>query len=1458
MSQNNIDFGTFPDDPSADAIRTAFQKVQNNFDQLFSNTIIVGVVTSINKTAGAGITVNQPTGEVVVSANIACLQVSTSSLRVGRATDNTQSFVTITNSSQKLNIDIDPARVQSNHFANPSNGLANFNGTLTSNSNAQLNITSIGTLIGLNVAGNASFTGSNTYVSNIANLRIPGGSAGALIQTDGAGNLFWGGAGFLFNGDSNVVIPTANSNINLSVNGNANVLVVTDSNLVIKGDVLPATTNSYSLGNGTANWTDLHLSGNINIGTQLVTSASTSVTFSNTVFANNLSVTANSNVGNLESFGTISATGNITGGNISTGGTLGVTGNANVGNLGFGSGLITGTGNITTGNLTVSNLLSISNVSVTSFVKSNLIPSTDASNTLGNSTNKWKDLWLSDTLYFAADSTVSSGKLANGSSNISIATVNGNVSISSGGNAGVVIITSTGANILGTANVTANLTSGNANLGNLATANHINVTANLTSGNANLGNLTISNHVNVTSNLTSGNANLGNLTISNHVNVTSNLTSGNANLGNLAKANYLNVTANITSGNADLGYIASANYVNVSIMLTAGNANVLGNVNANGIVVTSGGNITGANVIIANTFQGTFVSGSLSNGNSNINIPSANGNVNISAVGNANIFVVTGTGANITGTANITGNANIGNLGVNGLINAVGNISAGNFTTTGAANILGNANVGNLGFSTGQITGTGNITGGNLLGSHANGTSNVNIPALNGNVTISVASVANVIVVTGTGMNIAGTANISGNANVGNLGTAQILASANVTAPQLISNVITGTSPLTVTSTTRVSNLNVSYSNVSDFSAVTLINTGVYYPAFVNGSSAGNYALAANAGISANIANGGVTATVFVGRLTGNVTGAIVNGTSNINIPTLNGSVTVGSSGNANVLVVSGSGANITGTANISGNLSAGNLSVIANANIGNIGTTGQIISSIVTGTAPLTVSSTTRVTNLNVEYANVSDYGNVTTQSSGVFYPVFVSSSSTGNYTHSSNANLSFNATTGNLSTTLLSVTSNANVGNLGATRIFASGNVTSLQLISNIATGTAPLVVTSTTRVSNLNVAYANVSDFNVVTTQITGTYYPTFVNGSTTGNYALSANSGISANIANGALTASTFVGNLVGNSSGAFANGNSNINIPIINSSITMSVAGNANVIVVSGIGANLIGTMNILPKVTPTVVTSPQFAIGESTSNANYQMRLAYINDPSAGYISTIQSVAVTAAPTTLALNPSGGNVVIGNTVANAKFDVYGSGRFVAAASGSRGAIILRQNSTDSSGSYIQWTDYIGNTQTGFMVVDPTGIMSIGTLSSAKIVILTNGNVGIGNASPLNALSVGGSAYLGGNVISTGYTIRSVVTGIIAAGSSQVAATPLTKDINVVGTVAPGANGVILPTAVIGMALFVTNTSAVDDVSVYPATGAAINALGSNNPFTLTVGTTKQFIAPTSTQWYSVG
>jgi hypothetical protein len=132
------------------------------------------------------------------------------------------------------------------------------------------------------------------------------------------------------------------------------------------------------------------------------------------------------------------------------------------------------------------------------------------------------------------------------------------------------------------------------------------------------------------------------------------------------------------------------------------------------------GNITGPNLI------GNLV-GLQANGNSNINIPSANGNVTISTAGNANVLVVTGTGANIVGTLNATGNSNVGNLGTGGLIIATGNVTGGNLTTGGVLSVTGNANVGNLGTG-GLIIATGNLTAGNLLSPGAilsNGTAGI-------------------------------------------------------------------------------------------------------------------------------------------------------------------------------------------------------------------------------------------------------------------------------------------------------------------------------------------------------------------------------------------------------------------------------------------------------------------------------------------------------------------------------------------------------------------------------------------------------------------------------------------------------------------------------------------------------------------------------------------------------------
>lgn len=106
----------------------------------------------------------------------------------------------------------------------------------------------------------------------------------------------------------------------------------------------------------------------------------------------------------------------------------------------------------------------------------------------------------------------------------------------------------------------------------------------------------------------------------------------------------------------------------------------------------------------------------IANGTSNVVIPTANSNVNISVNGVANVGVFTDTGANLLA------------LTTAGNITAVGNITGTYFFGNGAF-----------------LTGVGGGGGGQSI---ANGTSNVNIPVANGNVVFAVNGVANVATVT--------------------------------------------------------------------------------------------------------------------------------------------------------------------------------------------------------------------------------------------------------------------------------------------------------------------------------------------------------------------------------------------------------------------------------------------------------------------------------------------------------------------------------------------------------------------------------------------------------------------------------------------------------------------------------------------------------------------------------------
>jgi len=354
----------------------------------------------------------------------------------------------------------------------------------------------------------------------------------------------------------------------------------------------------------------------------------------------------------------------------------------------------------------------------------------------------------------------------------------------------------------------------------------------------------------------------------------------------------------------------------------------------------------------------------------------------------------------------------------------------------------------------------------------------------------------------------------------GNVNTANINATALVTSPRLISNVATGTAPITVTSTTLVPNLYVARANVADFGVVTTQTTGTFYPVFVNANSTANYAHASNANLSFNAATGALSATLLTGTLTtaaqpnvtslgtlgnltvtsnittGNIIGIHANGNSSISIPAAAGNVNISSNGVANVLVVTSTGVNVAGT------FSTGT----GNANVGNIGAT----------TANLTTGNMTT--------------GNIGTINSGLRQNgnsnIAITSNGNITLTATSNAIVTITGTGVNVAGTFNTGAGNANVGNLGTTRVIAS------ILESNVVTGTAPLTIASTTRVTNLNVAYANVTDFTSMSVLTTGTYYPAFVSGTAAANYAQGSNTSFSANIANGAFIATTFVGALSG--------------------------------------------------------------------------------------------------------------------------------------------------------------------------------------------------------------------------------------------------------------------------------------------------------------------------------------
>ena len=119
---------------------------------------------------------------------------------------------------------------------------------------------------------------------------------------------------------------------------------------------------------------------------------------------------------------------------------------------------------------------------------------------------------------------------------------------------------------------------------------------------------------------------------------------------------------------------------------------------------------------------------------------------------------ISGSNVSITANLSVTGVSNLG---------AVGNVKISGGTN---GYILSTDGSSNLSWVAQASGGASNIS---------NGTSNVNIATSGGNVTISTAGNANIMTVTGTGANIAGTLSVSGTTNLGAVGNVTITGGSN-------------------------------------------------------------------------------------------------------------------------------------------------------------------------------------------------------------------------------------------------------------------------------------------------------------------------------------------------------------------------------------------------------------------------------------------------------------------------------------------------------------------------------------------------------------------------------------------------------------------------------------------------------------------------------------------------------
>ena len=1056
----------------------------SNLGPVTNVTITGGTAGYLLTTDGNGILQWSPPGSgAAISNGSSNVNIATSNGNITAGVGGVANVVTISSTGLTVAGNITATNFVGNFSGNASNAnFANTAGTVTAS--AQPNITSVGTLVSLEVSGNITANAVKTNQLLYANgdpYQFTTNAAGSNTQVQfNNNNAFSASANFTFNTGTNTLSVT-----NITANG-AGLSSLTGAN--VTGAVPYANVaNSVAVANvvGIGNIATTNYDGNaLNVlhgdGTwsadQTTYSNSNVVSLLNAFGSNNIVTTGNIDAGKLSGNGNAisSLTGaNVTGavpyanvannvavanvsgiGNIAT-----VNLDGNVSNLLTGSGTfvaiptvsananyanfageafsvnasnIVGTVNLanfattanavaganvsgevanatyalssnvanTAGTVTTNAQPNITSVGILTglTVAGNILPNANLTYNLGSPTHRWKDLYVSGNTIDLNGSTISSNAngitltnpaggtftvIGAGASNTA-SIVNGNSSIviqpnseidfNVTGTSNIVIISGNGLLVNSNANVTGNIitagtvtANGNVTGGNLVTANGVyantaNITANLTSGNANLGNLATANYVNI-ANILSGNI----------ANFTGNLTSLNANLGNLATANYVNIanvltgnianfSGNLTSLNADLGNLATANFVtgtlttnaqpNITSVGTLTSLNVSGNANV--------GNLGTTNVIATGT--GSFGANVNMNTNwiNNVGYPSSNTDVA------TKIYVDTMVSSGIsyhqpvlaatTTTLAIATSGTTSYNSPNGAANGIGAY----ISTTGTFLNIDGANVQTVGTRI-LVKDEANATW-NGAYTYANTTAIVRATDADqyGPDSTEMLSINDFFFTTGGVVNEGVGFIVASPPGEITFGTSNITFSIFTT-----SQIYDAGTGLTLTGTTFSVNNNQSQ----------ITSVGVLSNLASNGTV--NFANASNVNLGSvsnlHIAGGtntyilstdGASNLSWVEAPSGNSINYISNGTSNVYV-NASGNVTTSVAGNANILTVTGTGANVSGTFNTTGLVTIPNTAGGATAIQLGSPTQGNLVSNAVTLTTSSSVSNAIAQLNL-------------------------------------------------------------------------------------------------------------------------------------------------------------------------------------------------------------------------------------------------------------------------------------------------------------------------------------------------------------------------------------------------------------------------------------------------------------------------------------------------------------